>query len=143
MKKQLPNVFAIFNSDTEWDKVFLNTRRVTIETKMRIFQYKILNNILYLNKKLCKMGLVETQLCSFCKENDETLIHLFVWCPVTKNQWNRFKVWLSTVINLPELSLQNALLGVITETGNDLNMSNTLINHLMLIFKKTMFLKRE
>ena len=81
------------------------------------------------------MGLVETSLCSFCKENDETLIHLFVWCPVTKNLWNRFKVWLSTAISLPELSLQNALLGVI-ETGNDSNMNNTLINHLMLISRK-------
>ena len=63
---------------------------------MRTFQYKILNNFLYLNEKLSKMGLVETPLCSSCKENDETLIHLFAWCPVTKNMWNRFKVWLST-----------------------------------------------
>ena len=84
------------------------------------------------------MSLVGTPLCSFCKEIDETLIHLFVWCPITKNLWNRFNVWLSTAINLPDLSLQNALLGVITETGNDSNMSNTLIYHLMLIFKKTM-----
>ena len=43
------------------------------------------------------------------------------------------------MISLHELSLQNALLEVITETGNDLNMSNTLINHLMSIFKKTMY----
>ena len=55
-----------------------------------------------------------------------------------KNLWNRFKVWLSTAINLPELSLQNALFGVI-ETRNDSNMSNTLMNHLMLIFKKTLY----
>ena len=54
------------NLDTEWDKVFLIPRRATIETKIKIFQYKISNNILYLNKKLCKMGLVETPLCSFC-----------------------------------------------------------------------------
>ena len=67
------------NLDTEWDKICLIPRRATIETKMRIFQYKMLNNFLYMNKKLCKMGLVETSLCSFCKEHDETLIHLFVW----------------------------------------------------------------
>ena len=127
------------NLDIEWDKVSVIPRRVKIEKKMRIFQYKILNNALHLNKKLCKMGLVETPLCSFCKENDKTLIHLFVWCPVTKNLWNRFKEWLSVAINLPEVSLQNALLGVITETGSDSNMSNILINHLMLIFKKTMY----
>ena len=54
-------------------------------------------------------------------------------CPVTKIIWNRFNLWLSTAINLPHLNLQNALLGIITET------SNTVINHLMLIFKKTMY----
>ena len=68
-----------------------------------------------------------------------TLILLFAWCPVTKNLWNRFKVWLSTAISLPELSLQNALLGIITENGRDSDMSNTLINHEMLIFKKIMY----
>ena len=85
------------------------------------------------------MGLAETPLCSVSKENDETLIHPFAWCPVTKNLWNRFKVCLSTAINLPKLSVQNALLGVTTETGGDSNMSNTLINRLILIFKKAMY----
>ena len=121
------------NLDIERDKVFLIPRRVTIETNMIVFQYQILNNFfLYLNKKLCKMGLVETPLCSFCKENDETLIHLFGWCPVTRNLWNRFKEWLSTAISLPELSLQSALLGVVTEIGSDSNMTNIFMNHLML-----------
>ena len=73
------------------------------------------------------------------KENGETLIYLFAWCPVTKYLWNRSKAWLSTAINLPEFSLWNALLGILTETGRDSNMSNTLINHLMLIFKKAMY----
>ena len=48
-------------------------------------------------------------------------------------------MWLSTAINLPGLSLQNDLLGIIIETGKDSNMSNTLRNHLMLIFKKIMY----
>ena len=36
----------------DWKLVFLTPRKVTIESQMRIFQYKILNNVIYLNKLL-------------------------------------------------------------------------------------------
>ena len=39
--------------------------KVTINAYLRSFQYKILNNILYLNKKLHTFGLSNTQLCFF------------------------------------------------------------------------------
>ena len=52
-------------------------RRVTIDNNLRIFQYKILNNVLYLNEKLFKFKIVSSPLCSFCNSEDETQIHLF------------------------------------------------------------------
>ena len=39
--------------------------KVTINSFLRLFQCKILNNILYLNKKLDTFSLSNTQLCSF------------------------------------------------------------------------------
>ena len=41
------------------------TRRVTINTSRRVFQYKILNNVLYLNEKTFKYKIVSSLLCSF------------------------------------------------------------------------------
>ena len=38
-----------------WNHVFLLPRKVTTESKMRIFQYKILSKILFRNAKLFKM----------------------------------------------------------------------------------------
>ena len=38
--------------DIDWKHVYLLPRRVTMDTNLRIFQYKILNNVLYLNEKL-------------------------------------------------------------------------------------------
>ena len=38
---------------------------------------KILNNILYLNKKLHNFSLLNRQLCCFCKIKEETISHLF------------------------------------------------------------------
>ena len=40
-------------------------RRVTIGTNLRIFQYKILNNVWYLNEKLFKFNSVSSPLSIF------------------------------------------------------------------------------
>ena len=71
-------------------------RRVTIYTNLRIFQYKILNNVLYLNEKLFKFKIVSSPLCSFCNSENETLIHLFYSCNLCSNQNNELKNTSST-----------------------------------------------
>ena len=52
----------------------------TINTKHCSFQYKTLNNLLYLNKILFKFDKVNCPLCSFCKSAEETIIHLCSEC---------------------------------------------------------------
>ena len=64
----------------QWKDIYTLPRKVTINAYLRSFQYKILNNILYLNKKLHTFGLSNTQLCSFCKMEEETKSHLFYYC---------------------------------------------------------------
>ena len=61
----------------QWKDIYTLPRKVTINAYLRSFQYKILNNILYLNKKLHTFGLSNTQLCSFCKMEEETISNLF------------------------------------------------------------------
>ena len=50
---------------------------VTTDSRIRIFQYKILHNILNPNKKLFKFNKISSPECSFCKCEEETTIHLF------------------------------------------------------------------
>ena len=45
----------------EWSLVYTLPTKVTNDTSTRIFQYKILNNILYLNNRLYKMTITLTQ----------------------------------------------------------------------------------
>ena len=66
--------------DFDWKSIYLLPRMVTVNTKLRVFQYKILNNILFVNKMLFKFSKVESPLCYFCKAEDETYIHLFHRC---------------------------------------------------------------
>ena len=51
-----------------------------ININLRIFQYKLLHNILYLNEMLYKFGKNLSPPCSFCMEEPEDPIHLFHSC---------------------------------------------------------------
>ena len=75
----------------DWKLVFLTPRKVTTESQMRIFQYKIPNDVLYLNKLLYKMKIVKSPLRYFCREQNETLIHLFCKCKVTLDYWSNLE----------------------------------------------------
>ena len=57
-------------------KKFL-THNISLDTNALLFQYKVLDNILFENKMLFKFGKATSSLCSFCKLHDETIIHLF------------------------------------------------------------------
>ena len=59
---------------------YILPRIATINTRLRVFQYKVLNNALYLNKHVYIFKLSETKLCSFCNQEDETIIHLCANC---------------------------------------------------------------
>ena len=62
--------------EMKWKKVYMLPRIVTIESSLRSFQYKILDNILYLNERLYK-------LCSLCGAYNESIKHLFCTCTCT------------------------------------------------------------
>ena len=47
-----------------WRSVYLLSARASIESEIRMFQYKILNNVLYLNQRLSDINIVGSSLCS-------------------------------------------------------------------------------
>ena len=77
-----------FNGNSlDWTKILLLPRLTTYNTYLRSFQYKILHNILFLNKKLYLSGKTKDPLCSYCNTNDKTPIHLFCECNSAKSLW--------------------------------------------------------
>ena len=115
--------------DLDWASIYMIPRMVTVESKLRIFQYKVLNNILYLNDRLYKMGIVQTPLCSLCNQGKETVIHLLCQCHVTRQLWCSLGGWLQGVLRLHPLEPVTAMLG-----SWDLeNKANVLLNHLIVI----------
>ena len=65
-------------SDTiiNWKKVYSSPFCTTLDSKLREFQYKILNNIVFTNDKLFRFGLSQSPNCTFCNEEPESLEHL-------------------------------------------------------------------
>ena len=122
------NLFPNFNPD--WKSIYLLPRRVTLDTNLRMFQYKLLNNVLYLNNMLFRFKKVDSPLCSYCNEEEETPLHLFHSCLKTKQLWNKLRQYFSQFINIPHSTPQSSILGIF-----DNNQHSELINHLLLIFK--------
>ena len=44
-----------------------------------------------------KIKLVDSPICSFCQDAEETLVHLFCECPVSKYFWNEICSWYSCI----------------------------------------------
>jgi len=124
-------------NDIEWESVYARIYKITIETYLRCFQYKILNNCLYLNKKLYIFKLVDSPRCSYCLNDMETVQHLFVECLYSQNYYLEIRNWLNCWnIKLPSLNCPNIILGI--DEGKDVN----LVNFIICIYKLTLYKTR-
>ena len=103
---------------------------VTKESTLRAFQFKLLKNVLYLNKMLFKFGKSGSPLCSFCNLKDETPYHLFYECSHTISLRNQLRHFLSNSLNIPLLTPRSAIFSFMNQKENFL-----IINHLLFIFK--------
>ena len=118
-------------------------RLVRHNTYMRSFQYKILNNILHLNKKLHISGIKSSPLCFFCNLYDESPFHLFY--DRVKFLWSELVQCCQNSLILPTLTPQTAILGILDSVSNNSFFENNkiLINHILLIFKLYVYKSRE
>ena len=99
----------------------------------------MLNNALYLDKHLYIFKLSDTKLCSFCNQEDETVIYLFSNCSKSKTLWNSLKEFFKDTINLPSLTYpQSAIFGFL-QTDQELFLT---INYLLLLFKYYIYVSR-
>ena len=104
--------FFFQNSNLDWKTIYMLPRIVTKDSRLQVFQYKLLNNVLYLNKMLFKFEKIDSPLCPFCKMIEETPLHLFYNCIKTKLLWDQLKDFISNeTLSFPSLTPQSAILG--------------------------------
>ena len=109
-------------SEEETRKAFLLAKSVALETFVQCFQFKILNDILFLNTRLAKIGRIQNDLCSFCQTSPETLEHFFYRCSFSTEFWTKFEnFWLTVARKQIKLDYINVILGILDQRSNLLN----------------------
>ena len=114
-----------------WEKVYSLPFRTTLDSKLREFQYKILNNIVFTNDKLFRFGLSQSPNCTFCNEEPESIEHLLSRCKVSSEFWKEVLSWLKeNNIIIESLNEIGLFLGNFEKTEDFL-----IINHILLLGK--------
>ena len=121
-----------------WKKVYSLPFRTTLDSKLREFQYKILNNIVFTNDKLFSFGLSQSPNCTFCNEEPESLEHLLSRCKVSSEFWKQVLSWLKenniVIESFNEIGL---FFGIFEEMEDFL-----VINHVMLLGKYYIYVRK-
>ena len=84
-------------SDDEWNSLMVDTNKITISTKLRAFQYRLINYAIPTNIMFKKWQIVPNMNCSFCniERQVETYVHLFCECPIVLQRiWYPLCKWL-------------------------------------------------
>ena len=79
-------------------------------------------------------------MCSFCHTETKTTLYIFHKCSATKIFWNQLLLYFETDLDFTDLTPQAALFGFANEPDNNLNI---LQNHILLIFKLSVYQSRE
>jgi hypothetical protein len=88
-------------TDINFSDVFCNLYLVTNDSKPKHFQYKLLHRALPTNTCLVKIGIKNSDLCNFCKNASDSILHYIWLCPEEKLFWNRIKTWLEEILIFP------------------------------------------
>ena len=123
-------LFFFCATNLDWAEIYLLPHKPTLNTKLRVFQYKVLNNVLYLNKIFFRCGKVKSPLWFFCKSCGEIPVHFFSSCSLWQNIWSQAQVFFSNSKCQPDF---------MEEIQDE---PNIVINHILLIYKHYVYLSR-
>ena len=115
----------------DWQNIYSSPFRTTRNTKLQNFQFKLSHRITATHSFLFKCGLKETELCTFCTETKESLLHLIWKCTYSKNFWfSLVNIFENCGLNMQYINASNIILGIM----NPLDPDNTK-NQVILILK--------
>ena len=73
--------------DKEFREIFVRPRSSTLINKCREFQFMLLHGAVYTKEQLKNFNFVTDNLCSFCQQEPETYMPLFLHCDKVKQIW--------------------------------------------------------
>ena len=124
-------------SDKELKETFNRLRSTTLINKHREFQFKLLHGVAYTKEHLLKFSFVANNLCSFCQQDVESYIHVFLNCVKVKEMWLE-AIQHFDLIEIKELVWTDIFLGI---AGNSSRIK--LVNTLIIFLKYIVYHARK
>ena len=87
----------------EWEAHLLNARKISIASKLRYLQFKILNRTLITNIRRSKWDSSISELCTFCQECPESIKHILVDCRYAQVTWKALHKWIKDFYGLQDI----------------------------------------
>ena len=112
-----------------WESTYSLPFWCSKETKLREFQFKLLHRRIATNDFLYKIGIKQSDSCTFCGEATENLVHLFWSCKYSNAFWKDCYQWImQNTSKVEKCNLPGALLLGLINDAKDL-----LLHHLYLL----------
>ena len=100
-----------------WLGNFKNIYKSTVSVKVRNFEYRFQIRDILTNVRLQKMKIKDSDLCTFCVNGPETVLHLYWDCHYSRRLWERLKDWLEDIYNMTGNNIPRYYLLGITNTN--------------------------
>ena len=84
----------------EWKRQFRYVYSLTMSTKLRFFQYRLIQRKIVTNMMHHKWNSSVNPLCSFRRKELETQKHIFCDCEIVKKLWKSLSQWLKYMFNI-------------------------------------------
>ena len=113
-----------------WNNLYAFTASIKNDNKIKWMQYQIIRNCQFSNYRVNKFKPNISPLCSYCKNFDEKLSHLYYQCLKVKEFWDKVGDLFSCFSVTIPLNMSTILFGYTKES------SNSMINIIILVAKR-------
>ena len=109
----------------------------TKDSKLIWFQYRILYRILGTKQFLVKCKIKDNPQCSFCKSDEESIEHLFFYCPYISSLWKDIENWINSKCDSSyKFTLIDTLFGIPGKQNNCLNLIIIVVKYLIFSYSQ-------
>ena len=135
--KDVERELGIEITDEQWAEKLTIPLRITNSTKLRDYQFRLINRCLTTNITRSKYTQISEE-CSFCNCHPETLKHLLWDCQKVQKLWTAFKKWTSSLLDDKNIAFNYADVVFNEYRGPQ----KILMNMLILIMKRYIYVTK-
>ena len=123
------------SNDSIWSTRFESLYKCTVDNKIRVFQFKFIYRRVATEKYLFDIKQRDSPLCNICKESNQTISHLFIFCKHSAILWKAISQWLRAKgLLVHPLSTEELCFGYVKR--NHFHLINTVLTAKYFIYTK-------